>query len=42
VTGFGEIRLQPDGDEIYAEFETCAERIFLSERIRCIWGDERR
>ena len=29
----GEIRLQPAGDEIYAEFETRPERIFLSERV---------
>jgi hypothetical protein len=37
----GEIRLQPVGDEIYAEFETRPERIFLSERVasNCGCGD---
>jgi site-specific DNA recombinase len=37
----GEIRLQPEGDEIYAEFETRPERIFLSERVasNCGCGD---
>jgi hypothetical protein len=29
----GEIRLQPEGNEIYAEFETRPERIFLSGRV---------
>jgi len=37
----GEIRLQSVGDEIYAEFETRPERIFLSARVasNCGCGD---
>jgi hypothetical protein len=37
----GEIRLEPEGEEIYAEFETRPERIFLSERVasNCGCGD---
>ena len=34
----GEIRLQPEGEEIYAEFETRPERIFLSERVASNYG----
>jgi hypothetical protein len=29
----GEIRLQPEGEEIYAEFATRPEQVFLSERV---------
>ncbi len=37
----GEIRLQREGDEIYAVFETRPERVFLSERVasNCGCGD---